>query len=63
MNAFDPRQDLLAISHLNVVVENIEVATELYTSVLGFAIAANAECQMDDRGARLCSFVACDITG
>src|SRR5262249_12820085 len=36
-----------AISHVNVVVADIEVATEFYRTVLGFEQAANADGPMD----------------
>lgn len=36
MTDFAPRRDLQAISHVNVVVDDIEVATEFYGTVLGF---------------------------
>jgi catechol 2,3-dioxygenase-like lactoylglutathione lyase family enzyme len=40
---FEPKTDVQAISHLNVVVDDIEVATEFYRTVLGFEPAANAD--------------------
>ena len=36
MTEFTPRRDVQAISHVNVVVDDIEVATEFYRTVLGF---------------------------
>jgi catechol-2,3-dioxygenase len=36
MTDFIPRRDVQAISHVNVVVDDIEVATEFYRTVLGF---------------------------
>jgi catechol 2,3-dioxygenase-like lactoylglutathione lyase family enzyme len=42
MTDFTPRRDVQAISHINVVVDDIEVATEFYCTVLGFEQAANA---------------------
>jgi catechol 2,3-dioxygenase-like lactoylglutathione lyase family enzyme len=56
MTDFDPRRDVQAISHVNVVVEDIEVATEFYGTVLGFEPAANAEGAMDYPGVDLASF-------
>ena len=43
MTEFTPRRDVQAISHVNVVVDDIEVATEFYRTVLGFEQAANAD--------------------
>jgi hypothetical protein len=34
MTQFIPRRDVQAVSHVNVVVEDIEAATELYGNVL-----------------------------
>jgi catechol 2,3-dioxygenase-like lactoylglutathione lyase family enzyme len=56
METFDPRRDLLAISHLNVVVEDIEVAAQFYRSVLGFENAANDDGPMAYRNVDLASF-------
>ena len=56
MSDFDPRRDVLAISHVNVVVEDIEVAAEFYGTVLGFAPASNADGPMDYPGVDLASF-------
>jgi catechol 2,3-dioxygenase-like lactoylglutathione lyase family enzyme len=56
MTDFAPRQDIQAISHLNVVVDDIEVATEFYVTVLGFERAANADGPMDYPGLDLASF-------
>ena len=53
---FAPRRDVQAISHLNVVVDDIEVATEFYRTVLGFERAANADGPMDYPGVDLASF-------
>jgi catechol 2,3-dioxygenase-like lactoylglutathione lyase family enzyme len=44
---FSPKTDVQAISHLNVVVEDIEIATEFYGTVLGFEPAVNADGPMD----------------
>jgi catechol 2,3-dioxygenase-like lactoylglutathione lyase family enzyme len=56
MVEFTPRRDLLAISHVNVVVDDIEVATEFYGTVLGFEPAVNADGPMDYPGVDLPSF-------
>ncbi len=56
MTSFDPRRDVRAISHLNVVVDDIEVATEFYGTVLGLEQLANADGTMDHPGVDLASF-------
>ena len=56
MTDFIPRRDVQAISHINVVVDDIEVATEFYRTVLGFEQAANADGPMDYPGVDLASF-------
>jgi catechol 2,3-dioxygenase-like lactoylglutathione lyase family enzyme len=56
MSDFTPQRDGRAISHLNVVVDNIEVASEFYGSVLGFEQAVNADGPMDYPGVDLASF-------
>src|SRR5215510_13027653 len=56
MTEFAPRRDVQAISHVNVVVDDIEVATEFYSTVLGFEQAANADGPMDYPGVDLASF-------
>ena len=56
MTDFIPRRDVQAISHVNVVVDDIEVATEFYRTVLGFEQAANAGGPMDYPGMDLASF-------
>ncbi|HEY3727701.1 MAG TPA: VOC family protein [Solirubrobacteraceae bacterium] len=56
MTAFIPQRDVQAISHLNIVVADIEVATEFYGTVLGFERAANADGAMDYPGVDLASF-------
>lgn len=56
MSDFTPRRDIQAISHLNVVVDDIDVAAEFYGSVLGFEQAANADGPMDYPGVDLASF-------
>lgn len=56
MTDFTPRRDVQAISHINVVVDDIEVATEFYRTVLGFEQAANAGGPMDYPGVDLASF-------
>ena len=53
MTEFTPRRDIQAISHVNVVVDDIEVATEFYRTVLGFEQAANADGPMDYAGVDL----------
>jgi catechol 2,3-dioxygenase-like lactoylglutathione lyase family enzyme len=42
MTEFSPGRDIQAISHVNVVVDDIEVAAEFYGTVLGFEQAVNA---------------------
>ncbi len=56
MTEFTPRRDIQAISHVNVVVDDLEVATEFYRTVLGFEEAANADGPMDYQGVDLASF-------
>jgi catechol 2,3-dioxygenase-like lactoylglutathione lyase family enzyme len=56
MADFIPQRDVRAISHLNVVVDDIEAATEFYATVLGFERAANADGPMDYPGVDLASF-------
>jgi len=56
MTEFAPRRDIQAISHVNVVVDDIEVATEFYRTVLGFEQAANADGPMDYPRVGLASF-------
>ncbi len=56
MTGFTRRRDIQAISHLNVVVDDIEVATEFYGTVLGFEQAANAGGPMNYPGVELASF-------
>lgn len=56
MAEFSPRRDVRAFSHLNVVVADIDVATEFYGTVLGFELASNADGRMDYPGVDLASF-------
>ena len=56
MTGFAPHRDVQAISHLNVVVDDIETATEFYRTVLGFEPAANDDGPMDYQGVDLASF-------
>ncbi len=56
MTEFSPGRDIQAISHVNVVVDDIEVATEFYGTVLGFEQAVNAGGPMDYPGVDLASF-------
>jgi catechol 2,3-dioxygenase-like lactoylglutathione lyase family enzyme len=56
MTDFSPLRDVHAISHINVVVDDIEAATEFYGAVLGFEPATNAEGPMDYPGVDLASF-------
>jgi catechol 2,3-dioxygenase-like lactoylglutathione lyase family enzyme len=56
MADFIPYRDVQAISHVNVVVDDIEVATEFYRTVLGFEQATNADGRMDYPGVDLASF-------
>jgi catechol 2,3-dioxygenase-like lactoylglutathione lyase family enzyme len=56
MAEFTPRRDIQAFSHVNIVVDDIEVATEFYGTVLGFERASNADGPMDYPGVDLASF-------
>ena len=56
MADFIPQRDVLAVSYLNVVVADIDVATEFYGTVLGFERATNAAGPMDYPGVDLASF-------
>jgi catechol 2,3-dioxygenase-like lactoylglutathione lyase family enzyme len=56
MTDFDPQRDIEAISHVNVVVDDIEIATEFYGTVLGFERATNADGPMDYPDVDLASF-------
>jgi catechol 2,3-dioxygenase-like lactoylglutathione lyase family enzyme len=56
LTEFIPRRDIRAISHVNVVVDDIEAATEFYRTVLGFEPAENADGPMDYPGVDLASF-------
>jgi hypothetical protein len=56
MTDFTPRRDVYAISHINVVVDDIDVATEFYGTVLGFEQAVNADGPMDYPSVDLTSF-------
>ncbi|HEY2199534.1 MAG TPA: VOC family protein [Mycobacterium sp.] len=56
MAQFAPRRDVQAISHVNVVVDDLDVATEFYGTVLGFEPASNADGPMDYPGVDLASF-------
>jgi catechol 2,3-dioxygenase-like lactoylglutathione lyase family enzyme len=56
MTGFAPRRDVRAISHLNVIVDDIDTATEFYGTVLGFEPAANDGGPMDYRHVELASF-------
>lgn len=56
MAHFAPRRDVQALSHLNVVVEDLDVATEFYGTVLGFDRASNADGPMDYPSVNLASF-------
>ncbi|MBI4367655.1 MAG: VOC family protein [Deltaproteobacteria bacterium] len=56
MSAFLPAHAIHGISHVNIVVDDIEIATELYGSLLGFEPARNADGPMDYRGVDLASF-------
>lgn len=56
MTEFVPRRDVQAISHINVVVADLDVATEFYGTVLGFERAANADGPMDYPDVDLASF-------
>lgn len=47
MSTFSARDDCLAVSHLNVVVPDIDQATRFYGEALGFEPAANADGPMD----------------
>ncbi len=56
MTEFSPGRDIQATSHVNVVVDDIEVATEFYGTVLGFEQAMNPAGPMDYPGVDLASF-------
>jgi catechol 2,3-dioxygenase-like lactoylglutathione lyase family enzyme len=56
MTDFNPRRDVQGISHVNVVVDDIDVAAEFYGTVLGFEAAANAAGPMEYPGVDLASF-------
>ena len=56
MADFKPTSDVQAISHLNVVVDDIEVATEFYRTVLGFEPAVNDDGPMNYPAVDLASF-------
>ena len=56
MTDFIPRRDVQAISHINVVVDDIEVAAAFYRTVLGFEQAVNADGPMDYPRLDLASF-------
>jgi catechol 2,3-dioxygenase-like lactoylglutathione lyase family enzyme len=56
MAGFSPQSDVQAISHLNVVVDDIEIATEFYRTVLGFEPAVNDDGPMDYPAVGLASF-------
>jgi catechol 2,3-dioxygenase-like lactoylglutathione lyase family enzyme len=56
MTEFAPGRDVQAFSHVNVVVDDLEVATEFYATVLGFERAVNADGPMDYPGVDLASF-------
>jgi len=46
-NGFDPRTSIRGISHLNIVVNDIDIAAKFYQDVLGFERAANHDGPMD----------------
>lgn len=56
MVMFSPEKDVRAFSHISIVVDDIEIATEFYKTVLGFESAANADGPMDYPGVELASF-------
>jgi catechol 2,3-dioxygenase-like lactoylglutathione lyase family enzyme len=56
MTDFSAKTDVRAISHLNVVVEDIEVASEFYGTVLGFEQAISVDGPMDYPAVDLVSF-------
>src|SRR5262249_43037707 len=56
MTDFSPRRDVHAISHINLVLDDIQVATEFYGTVLGFDQAVNADGPMNYPGVDLASF-------
>lgn len=47
MTTFAPQKDVQAFGHLNIVVDDIEIATEFYQTVLGFELAANKDGPMN----------------
>jgi catechol 2,3-dioxygenase-like lactoylglutathione lyase family enzyme len=56
VTGFAPQRDVRAISHLNVIVDDIYTAAEFYGSVLGFEPASNDGGPMDYRRVDLASF-------
>lgn len=44
----NPKISILGLSHLNIVVDDIERATEFYSRTLGFVQAYNKDGIMDD---------------
>lgn len=53
---FMPSKDIKGISHINIVVNDIELATEFYDAVLGFQMAENDSGPMDYQGVDLDTF-------
>src|SRR3712207_1325432 len=47
---------ITALSHLNIVVDDIEYATEFYQRTLGFALASNSRGKMDYPSYRAATF-------
>lgn len=56
MIRFMPYRDIKGISHINIVVNDIELATEFYSTVLGFIVAKNDAGPMDYHGVDLDTF-------
>lgn len=46
MSSYNPKKNILGISHINVVVDDIEKATEFYARTLGFEPASNDDGEM-----------------
>jgi catechol 2,3-dioxygenase-like lactoylglutathione lyase family enzyme len=59
MIRFTPSKDINGLSHINIVVHDIELATDFYATVLGFLIAENDAGPMDYHGVDLDTF-ACN---
>lgn len=47
MASFQPRRDIIAFSHINFIVDDVDVAAEFYETVLGFEPASNSDGPMN----------------